>query len=564
MNIDEHGIREYTRRIDMTEEELRKHKASLMRISNRKRYIKRIIKQREEARLYKYKTQYLELVQVINNLNDNAPVITSNATFSRVEGCVGIADCWDFGTVAATDADGNPMTFSVVTPDPPITGYDFEINATSGKISLRFSADYETKNTYTGTVTVVDSADDGSKATDQAITLNITDVDDEAPVITSSATFSADENQTAIGTVTATDADNLDTSATISFAVSGSELAIDSEGVLTFTSAPDYETKTSYTTTITASDGASNSSSQSITVSINNLNDNSPAFTSGTSFSADENQTAIGTITASDADGDSVSFTVSGSELVITSAGVLSFASAPDYETKTSYTATVTATDGTNTTTQAITVSVTNINEAPSFSSSASFSAAENQTAIGTVVATDSEGEAVAFTVSGSELSITSAGVLTFKAAPDYETKSSYSFNVVASDGVNSGSKAITLSIANLNDNSPSFTSSAAQSLIEGNTAVGTIAATDADGNSVTYTLSGTNASLASLTSGGVLTLNSKADYESKTSYSVIVTATDGTNTTTQTITISVTNDTYDDISMPKKIQLAELKKENG
>ncbi len=71
MNIDEHGIREYTRRIDMTEEELRKHKASLMRISNRKRYIKRIIKQREEARLYKYKTQYLELVQVIHNLNDN-------------------------------------------------------------------------------------------------------------------------------------------------------------------------------------------------------------------------------------------------------------------------------------------------------------------------------------------------------------------------------------------------------------------------------------------------------------------------------------------------------------
>ena len=84
------------------------------------------------------------------------------------------------------------------------------------------------------------------------------------------------------------------------------------------------------------------------------------------------------------------------------------------------------------------------------------------------------------------------------------------------------------------------------------------------DGNSVSYTLSGTNSSLASITSGGVLTLNSKADYETKTSYSVIITATDGTNSTTQTVTISVINDTYDDISMPKKIQLAELKKENG
>ena len=73
-------------------------------------------------------------------------------------------------------------------------------------------------------------------------------------------------------------------------------------------------------------------------------------------FSAAENQTAIETASAKDADGDSITFTVSGSELAITSAGVLTFASAPDYETKVSYTATVTASDGTNLTTQDITV----------------------------------------------------------------------------------------------------------------------------------------------------------------------------------------------------------------
>jgi serralysin len=76
------------------------------------------------------------------------------------------------------------------------------------------------------------------------------------------------------------------------------------------------------------------------------------SFTSSATFSAAENQTAIGTVTATDADGDSVTFTVSGSELAITSAGVLTFTAAPDYETKSPYTATVTASDGTNTTTQ--------------------------------------------------------------------------------------------------------------------------------------------------------------------------------------------------------------------
>ena len=48
---------------------------------------------------------------------------------------------------------------------------------------------------------------------------------------------------------------------------------------------------------------------------------------------------------------------------MITSEGVLSFATAPNYESKTSYTATVTASDGTDTTDQSITVNVTNVNE---------------------------------------------------------------------------------------------------------------------------------------------------------------------------------------------------------
>ena len=183
---------------------------------------------------------------------------------------------------------------------------------------------------------------------------------------------------------------------TITYSISGSEININaSTGVLTFASAPNYETKSSYTATVTASDGT-NSTTQSITVSITNLNDNSPQMTLSTStFSAEENQTAIGTITASDADGDAVTFSVSGSELEIATSntifnnfGVLTFASAPDYETKSSYTAVVTASDGTYTQNVGITVNVTDVNEAPSFASSATFSAAENQTAIGTKLQT--------------------------------------------------------------------------------------------------------------------------------------------------------------------------------
>ena len=51
------------------------------------------------------------------------------------------------------------------------------------------------------------TATDGTNSTTQSITVNVTDVDDVAPAFSSSATFSAAENQTAIGTVTATDVD---------------------------------------------------------------------------------------------------------------------------------------------------------------------------------------------------------------------------------------------------------------------------------------------------------------------------------------------------------------------
>ena len=67
---------------------------------------------------------------------------------------------------------------------------------------------------------------------------------------------------------------------------------------------------------------------------------------------------------------------------------------------------TLSLTDGTETVTKDITIAITNVNDvAPEFTSEATFSAAENQKAIGTVTATDAEGDDVTFTVSGDRIS---------------------------------------------------------------------------------------------------------------------------------------------------------------
>ena len=143
-------------------------------------------------------------------------------------------------------------------------------------VSSSGSVDTNTVGTYTITYSASDAAGNTSTATR---TVNV--VDTTPPVITSSDTFVADENQTAIGTVTATDLQ------TVTFAVSGTELQITSGGVLTFIVAPDYETQNVYTATVTATDASSNSVTQDITVNVNDVGgiDDDPGTGTGTSTS---------------------------------------------------------------------------------------------------------------------------------------------------------------------------------------------------------------------------------------------------------------------------------------
>ena len=115
--------------------------------------------------------------------------------------------------------------------------------------------------------------------------------------------------------------------------------------------------KSSFTATVTASDGT-NSTNQDITVNVTNVNDNSPVITSSNEYSLEENTTAVGQATATDADGDGIAFSItSDSDISIdNSSGVIYFNTAPDYETATSHSATITVSDGAFTSSQEITI----------------------------------------------------------------------------------------------------------------------------------------------------------------------------------------------------------------
>ena len=84
-----------------------------------------------------------------------------------------------------------------------------------------------------------------------------------------------------------------------------------------------------------------------------------------------------------------------------------------------------------------------------------------SQLAIGTLTATDPEGDDFTFSIDSNEINVDSAsGVLTFVAAPDYEAQNTYTAVVTATDTeANSATQNITVNIINLNDNTPVITS---------------------------------------------------------------------------------------------------------
>jgi hypothetical protein len=131
---------------------------------------------------------------------------------------------------------------------------------------------------------------------------------------------------------------------------------------------------------------------------------------------------------------------------------------------------------------------------------------------------------------------------VTFNASPDYETKSSYTFNVVASDGTTTSSQAVTVAVT---DVAPTITSATSVTVPEGTstaTVVYTAAATDPAGGAVSFSLAGADAGAFTINAAtGAVTFNASPDYETKSSYTFNVVASDGTTTSSQAVTVAVT-----------------------
>lgn len=445
-------------------------------------------------------------------------------------------------TLQATDT--NTITYSISGVDANI----FNINSSSGVITFKVAPKYIDKTAYSFIATAKDIA---GNATTQNISIIMRKIDTTSPVFSSSNTISVKENQTDALIVQASDVN------TINYTVSGTDsdsFDIDiASGKVVFKEAPDYEVKTSYTFLVTAKDIAGNEASQTITITILDIDDANPIFDNiDYNITVSENQRDVMTLKATDEN--TITFSISGGDsdkFNISDSGIVVFKVAPDYETKKVYTFIAKAEDSLgNIATKNITINISDIdesvpdNDAPIFQISNAIDVNENTINVMILKATDIN--AITYSISGVDSSSLivngDSGVIVFKTAPDYESgKTTYEFIATAKDVKNNvANQNVTISIKDVDEILPVWTSANEVSVNENQSNAITLQATDL--NIITYSISGGDSSSFNIDSAsGVITFKSPPDFETKAKYLFTATATDvANNKITQNVIINI------------------------
>ncbi len=493
----------------------------------------------------------------VNNVNE-APTGASG-TLSIAENSANGAVV---GTVLGTDPDAN-TTFGYSLVDN--AGGRFAINATTGQVTVANGTllNYEVNPSHSITVRI----SDGTLTKDQVMTVTVNNVN-EAPT-GASGTLSIAENAangTVVGTMLGTDPDANTTFGYSLVDNAGGRFAINATtGQVTVANGAllDFETNPSHSITVRVSDGTL-TRDQVMTVTVNNVNE-APAGASGTLSIAENaaNGTVVGAVLGTDPDanttfGYSLVDNAGGRFAINATTGQVTVANGTllNYEVNPSHSITVRVSDGTLTKDQVMTVTVNNVNEAPT-GASGTLSIAENAangTVVGAVLGTDPD----ANTTFGYSLVDNAGGRFAINATTgqvtvangtllNYEVNPSHSITVRVSDGTLTKDQVMTINVTNVNEapTGASGTLSVNENSANG-VAVGTVLGTDPDANTTFgYSLvdnAGGRFAINATTGQVTVANGALLDFETNPSHSITVRVSDGALTRDQVLTVTVTN----------------------
>ncbi|MGI9415267.1 MAG: cadherin domain-containing protein, partial [Hyphomicrobiales bacterium] len=436
---------------------------------------------------------YSEVVTIdVNDINEAPTDILPNVLSVDENAAAGTI----ISALSATDEDlGETFTYQIL--NDPSGNFQVTTGKGAGNLAVAPGAtlDFELADSHDILLQVTDSAGNTYQET---VTINVNDVN-EAPTDITYAGGSVDESAAA-GTVVATlSADDPDAGDSHTYAItndaSGFFEIVGNEVRVAAGATIDFETATSHDITVETTDAAGNTYSEVITLTVNDLIDETPTDITLTGGSVDENAaqgTVVATLSTADPDaGDSHTYAITNDpsgffELVGNEVRVAAGANI-DFESNTSHDITVQTTDAAgNTYSEVVTLTVNDINEDPTDITLSGGSVDENAAA-GTTVATlstadpdagDTHTYAIAndpsgfFEIVGNEVRVAAGANI------DFETDQSHDITVETTDAAgNTYSEVVTLTVNDLIDETPTDITLTGGSVDE-NAAVGTTVAT--------------------------------------------------------------------------------------
>nr|MBZ4203094.1 VCBS domain-containing protein [Methylovulum sp.] len=514
---------------------------------------------------------------------NDAPSFSVIAELSSVEDAGGqVIENSAFALSAgASNEAAQVLSFSLSVDKPELFTEQPTLDST-GKLS--YTAAANASGTAIVTVKLQDDGgtEDGGveQSAAQQFTITVTGVND-APEFISGGIAIVDEGAAVSTVVFTAEAHDVDANSQLSYSLDGVDkdyLTIDTNtGEVRLINPATFSEKASYTFTVVATDNGlsgqepylQTSHDVLLTVMQHNL---APQLNGETEANVAENSevgTAIYTAKAIDPNAFSIlTYSLTGKDAEFFSinslSGVVTLNVSPDYESQTSYQFSITVADNGEiplTSSQDLTVTVTNTNEAPTLTTEL-ISFAENALSEGAVVVTSTaidpdNNSVLTYSLTGNDAALftidSNTGTVVFSAIANYEVQANYDFNVVVTDNALAGegevllaSQAISLAVLDVNE-APVMSSGQLGVFVTGTDTVTPIyhaQATDVDAGAVlTFSLTGADAELVTInTITGEVTLNATADFTLKDTYNFDVIVTDnGGLTASKSVSLTVT-----------------------
>ncbi|HIF9225206.1 TPA: retention module-containing protein, partial [Photobacterium damselae] len=379
------------------------------------------------------------------------------------------------GQLTATDVDGDNLTFK---PGSDPTNGQVTVNP-DGSWEYVPNPDFNGEDSFTVVV------DDGNGGTDTiTVTVNVTPIND-APV-GEDVSAETQEETAVTGQLTATDVDGDNLTFKPGSNPENGSVTINADGSWEYVPNPDFNGEDSFT--VVVDDGNGGRDTITVTVNVTPVND-APV---GENVSAEtQEETAVtGQLTATDADGDNLTFkpgtNPENGSITINADGSWEYVPNPDFNGEDSFTVVVDDGNG-GSDTITVTVNVTPTNDAP-IGDDVSTETQEETAVTGQLTATDADGDNLTFKPgadpTNGSVTVNPDGSWEYVPNPDFNGEDS--FTVVVDDG-NGGTDTITVTVNVTPVNDAPVGEDVSVETQEETAVTGQLTATDVDGDNLTF-----------------------------------------------------------------------------